>query len=184
MEVWTTHLKPLGFLGYNEVLNSTALFYWGEMNYSDTNYNSTVWYASQSGSGIGKIQYDAVKAVDSLSDQSLVILEASPEYTIEKWEVGNIAAFKYGTGGHGDADDLFNNPKDVTVDSMDYVYVLDILSNGQPRIKIFSPKLQPVLGLGNGEMIPGTPIACDWDNYYDALHVLTSTGVIVIPKHE
>jgi len=182
METWDTHQKPLGFLGYNEAFNSTAIFHWGEKGYGETDYNATVWYQSQAGSGLGKIKYDSVKAVDTASDKNLIILEGSPEYTIEKWKVGVSASYKYGAGGQGDADDKFNNPKDVTVDAMDYVYVLDVLSNGQPRIKVFSPKLAPVLGIGDSSMIPGTPIACDWDNYYDALHVLTSTGVVVISK--
>jgi len=182
METWDTHQKPLGFFGYNAASASTAIFHWGERGYSATDYNATVWQESQTGSGIGKIRFDAIKAVDTASDTNLIILERAPEYTIEKWKIGVSASFKYGAGGQGDADDKLNNPKDVTVDSKDYVYVLDVLSNGQPRIKVFSPKLEPVLGIGDSSMIPGTPISCDWDNYYDALHVLTSTGVYVITK--
>lgn len=118
----------------------------------------------------------------NFDDGALVILEGAPEFTIEKWEIIVSAIFKCGIGGQGDEDNLFNNPIDVTVDAVDYVYVFDILSNGQPRIKVFDSQLQPVLGIGDSTLIPGEPISCDWDDYNDALHVLHSNGVAVIAK--
>ena len=183
IENWGAHSSPLGFFGYTDVdLNPISIFFWGENYYNIAVRGETEWSTSQKGSGIGKIEYSSIRAIDSFSDGALVILEGDPEYTIEKWVITPSAAFKFGTGGKGDADDLLNHPRDVTVDNEDYVYVLDILSNGQPRIKVFDDKLKPVKGIGDSTLIPETPISCDWDNYNNALHILHSQGVTVIYK--
>lgn len=182
IEKWGTHTMPLGYLGYNATFNPFSMFLWGESGYSISSYTQTEWGPAQTGEGIGKIKHDSVIAIDSFSDGSLVILEGSGEFSIERWSIGSAPIFKYGTGEQGDSDDKLNNPKDVTVDLDDYVYVLDILSNGQPRIKVFDSHLQPVMGTGDSTLIPGNPISCDWDDNYDALHVLHSDGITVIPK--
>jgi hypothetical protein len=179
---WKPHTQPLGFLAYNADLHPLSTFYWGENYYNIADNKETEWSADQSGSGIGKIDYQTAKAIDSFSNGDLVILEGSPEFAIERWAISGSATYKYGTGGQGDADELFNHPRDVTVDSQDYVYVLDILSNGEPRIKVFDNKLEPVTGIGDSTLIPGMPISCDWDDDNNALHVLHSQGVVVIYK--
>ena len=121
--------------------------------------------------------------MDATDDQCLIILEGDPEYSIEKWNISDIAIFTgLSASGHGDENFKFNNPIDVTTDPDNNVYVLDILSNGQPRIKVFDPDLHCLGGVGNSTLIPGTPIAIDWDDFGNSAHVLHSNGVAVFYK--
>jgi len=180
MENFGSHQMPMGFLGKNGNNQTVTQFYWGENNYAQLGISETLWTTGQSGNGPGKINYDIVRGIESFSDKSLVILEGSPDNTIERWNIGTSATFtNFSAGGSGDADNKFYNPKDVTVDQDDNIYVLDILSNGQPRIKMFSPEFVSLGGFGNSTQIPGTAIAIDWDDYKMGLHVLTTTGVKV-----
>ena len=160
------------------------LLFWGENDYSNANYMEAMWTNDTTGSGIGKLSYNSIEGVEAFSDRSIATIEKSPEFALERWEVDTGAPTYTGKsiGGQGDADSLFNNPKDVTIDTDDWVYVLDILSTGQPRIKVFDDNLIPVTGFGDSTSIPGTPLAIDWDDAHDSLHVLTSTTTVVFDK--
>jgi hypothetical protein len=181
---WGTHEQPLGLLGVTPDTNPLMLLFWGENNYSNANYMEAMWANDTTGSGIGKLSYEKIEGVEAFSDRSIATIEKAPEFALERWEVDTGAPNYTGKSiaGQGDADNLFYNPKDVTIDTDDWVYVLDILSNGQPRIKVFDDDLIPVKGFGDSTSIPGTPIAIDWDDANDALHVLTSSGVVVFDK--
>ena len=174
----------MGFLSKNDDSTPAIHIFWGEYFYSGIPHFNTSWDASISGSGIGKINYDLVKGVDATSDQCLIILERTPEYSIEKWslESGTPVFTGIYASGHGDENSKFNNPVDVTTDNDNYVYVLDMLSTGQPKIKVFDANLQSIGGVGNITSIPGTPIAIDWDRLGNAAHVLHSSGVAVFYK--
>jgi hypothetical protein len=180
---WDEHQLPLGYFGKNKTNDPVAHVFWGEHSYTSIPHLVQLWDSGKNGPGIGKISYDAVIAIDSTSDKCLIILEGSPEFSIEKWDISGSPLF---TGlyvsGQGDINSKFNNPIDVTADPDNYVYVLDILSNGQPKIKIFKPDFQCLGGVGNSTSIPGTPIAIDWDDFGNAAHVLHSNGVSVFYK--
>lgn len=181
---WGSHTQPLGLMAVTTTSNPLMLLFWGENNYSNSNYYEAMWAADTTGSGIGKLSYESIKGIEAFDDRSLAILEKVPEYSLERWKVDTGAPIFTGksASGQGDADSLFNNPKDVTIDTDNWVYVLDVLSNGQPRIKVFDDNLVPVNGFGDSTSIPGTPIAVDWDDANDALHVLTSTTTVVFNK--
>lgn len=181
---WDTHEMPLGFFGKNVNGNPVSHIYWGEYMYVSIPHASYLWDATIAGAGIGKVNYNAIKGLDATTDQCIIILEGSPEFSVEKWNLaGALPSF---TGvyvsGNGDENSKFNNPVDVTVDTDNYIYVLDILSNGQPKIKVFDANLQPLGGVGNSTSIPGTPIAIDWDDFGNAAHVLHSNGFAVFIK--
>ena len=160
------------------------LLFWGEIDYIETNYLEAEWSAAISGTGDGKLNKNYLVGLEGLSDKTLVSLERSPEYSVERWDISSSSPSFTGKSvrGHGDADDKFNNPQDITVDNDDWVYVLDILSNGQPRIKVFDQDMLPVQGFGDSTTILGTARRIDWDKHNNALHVLSSTSVAVFPK--
>ncbi len=171
-------------MGVTSTQNPLMLLFWGETGYGNAQYMEATWSAGDSGLGAGKLSFNHMVGVEAFSDKTLACLEKSPEFSVERWNVDSVVPSYTGKSirGQGDADNLFNNPQDVTVDLDDWVYVLDILSTGQPRIKIFDENLIPVAGMGDSTSITGTPLRIDWDDYNDALHVLTSTGVAVFPK--
>ena len=185
MPTWSPHTYPFGILVRDTAATPAGLFMWGENSYNlDSGYNQSVWSSGIIGSGLGKYLYTQLKGAEGMKEKCIVILEGSPDYSIEKWKIDGAAPVYTGKGlsAHGDADNQFNNPQDVTVDTQDNIYVLDILSNGQPRVKVFNANCQPIGGIGDNTLIPGTPMRCDWDDQYDALHVLHSNGVAIIYK--
>lgn len=161
-----------------------TLTFWGETNYSESSYIKASWTTGTTGPGDGKLFYDTTVGVEAFSDKSLAFLEKGPEYSIERWDISASSASYTGKSirGHGSEDYQFNNPQDITIDSDDLVYVLDINSDGSPRIKIFDADLLPIGGMGDSTSITGNPIRIDWDDYNNTLHVLTSSGVVKFPK--
>jgi len=185
MPTWSPHTSPFGILVRDVNGTPAGLFMWGENNYNlNASYNQTVWGSSIIGSGLGKYNYTQLKGAEGMKNKCIVILEGAPDYSIEKWDISGASPSYTGKGlmAQGDADDQFNNPQDVTVDTQDNIYVLDILSNGQPRIKVFNSNCQSLGGVGDSTLIPGTPSRCDWDDNNDAIHVLHSNGVANIYK--
>lgn len=180
---WDSHLRPLGMIG--ELPNDTysaAKFHWGETGYQDSTYAATT--PSQIGSGPGKLIFSSVLAFGGFSDKSVVFLEGGGENSIERYSMtdNGLTFTNKSAGGKGDADDKFNNPIDITVDKNDNVYVLDILSNGQPRVKKFSSSLSSLGGFGSSTEITGKPVAIDADNLSNAIQVLHVEGIAKFPQ--
>ena len=145
-----------------------TILFWGETNYSDASFFKSQWTTAITGNGDGKLNYGNVVGVEAFSDKSLACLEKGPEYSLERWDISGTSASYTGKSirGQGSADNQFNNPKDVAIDLDDLVYVLDINSDGKPRIKIFDADLNPVGGMGDNTTITGTPLRIDWDDSY------------------
>ena len=172
---------PMALFGNTEFGNPAIRIYWGETGYNTAFFRT--WTTADTGSGVGRIQFDYIEGVEACSNKSVVILEGAPEYSVEKWDISDLPTYTgFSASGRGDANNRFNNPVDVTVDPDDYVYVLDILSNGQPRIKVFDPQLNSLGGVGDSTSISGTPIAIDWDDLHNSAHVLHTGGVAVFYK--
>jgi len=182
---WTPHTNTFGLLGADPASSIPAtLAFWGEISYELSDYQQAVFDSGTVGSGVGKLNYASVKGVGGLNDHSMVILEGAPEYSVERWRIDGTSTqyLNKVINGHGDADNQFNNPLDITTDPDNNVFVLDILSNGQPRIKMFTSDLESVGGVGDSTLIPGTPVRFDWDDGNDGVHILTTTGVVVLTK--
>lgn len=181
MRQFDNHVMPLGYFGRNQDTTPSAFFFWGQHNYNDITFKNLKWSHAQSGAGTDKVSYSHIKGVDSFSDISIVILEGSPENSIERWYVdGTSPSMSHRIAGSGNSDDRFNNPIDVTVSDDDKIYVVDILSTGHPRVKVFSAEFESLGGFGDNTTIQGTPIACDWDDSTGSIHILTTTGVSVL----
>jgi hypothetical protein len=75
-----------------------------------------------------------------------------------------------GTGAQTDADTGFNNPLDLTVDSSGRVFVLDKLSTGGPKVKVFQSTGEPVTSVGsfgNTTNISGAPLRLEGSSWVD-----------------
>jgi hypothetical protein len=76
-----------------------------------------------------------------------------------------------GTGSPTDTDLGFNNPLDLTVDSNGRVFVLDALSTGEPKVKVFEPTGEPAVSdgsFGNSTSINGVPLRLEGTSFVDA----------------
>jgi hypothetical protein len=182
MPNWGSHKLPLGVIGKNADTNAPlTFFHWQEIDFGDSNILQRLWDTGMMGTGPGKLNYDYIKGMATFSDRTLVTLEGAPECMLDKWDIKTTVAYTgFSAGGTGDSDELLNNPQDVTIGDGDIVYVLDILSNGQPRIKMFDEELNSLGGFGDGESIPGTPKRIDFDYTYGTVHVLTANDVVIL----
>lgn len=183
VEEWDDHEMPMGFLGMSSPEVPTVRLYWGEFYYGLGVQTIRNWEPSVIGSGIGKLDYELIQGVDVFSDKKIVVLEGAPEYSIEIWDISEDVRFTgVSISGFGDDFDKFSFPIDVTIDTEDNVYVLDFLSTQQSQVKMFDSNLQPLGVMGDGSTITGMPIALDWDDYGNTVHVLHSEGVAVFIK--
>jgi len=183
LKTWGSHQKVLGMIG--EMPNDTytaAKFHWGETNWENSAYAATI--PSQIGSGPGKLIFANVVAFAGFSDKSVVFLEGGAEKSIERYAIDDngMTFTNKSLSGSGDADDKFNNPIDITVDKNDNIYVLDMLSNGNPRVKKFDSNFVSLGGFGSSTEISGQPIAIDADNLNNAVQVLHIEGIAKFPQ--
>ena len=160
--------------------NPVIHVFFGDAEYDEEPHEIKQWAIASTGDGVGKTIYDNIVAVEGFSDKSVVILEGAPDYSIEKWDISGTPSFAgLEVHGHGNGNNQFNAPVDVTIDGNDCVYVLDLLSTGDPTVKMFDNEFNPIGTVGDATSITGTPIAMDWDSMSNAVHVLHSDGVAV-----
>ena len=81
----------------------------------------------------------------------------------------------FGTGTQTDDDDCWNDARDITRDNENRYYVLDYLSTGEPRVKIWSVSgttTDSIGGFGNTTTISGTPEKIEGSDYNGNIVVL------------
>jgi hypothetical protein len=146
-------------------------------------------YLPDSWYGIDQIHSSFVVAMETDGVGNYVwYLEDDPEYYASRWEVihpnesvawGQLvySGAYFGTGAQSDADDTWNHSKDMTRDDQDRFFVLDELSDGTPRVKMWSvdgATTTPMGGFGNSTSIMGDPLrieGSDWSGEVVVLHV-------------
>ncbi len=136
--------------------------------------------------GINQLYWDWVVAVESdATGNFLWYLENEPgENYAARWELSN-SGFPYdqsysnayfGVGTQTDNDDGWNNGLDITRDDSNNYFVLDELSTGAPRIKMWSVDGDDTTsegGFGDSTSISGTPLrieGSDWSGEIVVLH--------------
>jgi hypothetical protein len=85
----------------------------------------------------------------------------------------------FGTGTSGDADTTWNNAKDLTRDNQNRYYVLDRLSSGAGRVKVWDVSASPgtsLGGFGNSTFISGDPQRIEGTDYGTFIVVLHGTA--------
>jgi len=119
----------------------------------------------------GIVGADIIAADALRNSTNMVVLEGTD---VELWDFTTLV---YG----GSMITGFVNPLDVSVDSQDYIWVLD-QPDGKPRLQAFDPmdgKLIAASGEMDASWVSGTPLRIDLDESDDQCHLLHSKGVTV-----
>jgi hypothetical protein len=135
--------------------------------------------------GVDQIYYGYIKGVESdVNGNFLWYLEGAPEYYAARWKLST-AGFPYsqtydnaylGTGSATNSDNGFNDPKDITRDNQNRYFVLDQLSTGEPRVKVWTVNgnlTTSIGGFGNSTTISAAPRrieGSDFDGNIVVLH--------------
>jgi hypothetical protein len=91
--------------------------------------------------GYQYVKFSQVVGSESVSGYQYWVIEDAPDYFASRWMLsGWYHSFDgawFGTGTQTEADNGWYKAKDMTMDSAAHFYVLDELSSGQGRIKVF-----------------------------------------------
>ena len=137
------------------------------------------------GTGISNIHHDYLVGCEADTNSYVYCLEKAPEYRVERRS--NYFSTQNGPwwGGFGDTSPNFNDPRDITRDTGNTIYVLDELSTGDPAIKKFSSTGTTQGTYGDTTNISSTPLRIEGterlfggsgDNLMFVLHGNTTDG--------
>jgi hypothetical protein len=130
--------------------------------------------------GIGKFYSDWVTGIECLTNDAVWVVETTDFYAArfrltETYPYGDIVYDDsyIGTGAQTDANDGFNNPLDLTIDTNDRVFILDKLSDNTPRIKVYDSSGAPagfLFAFGNTSNISGMPLRIEGSDWVDPVY--------------
>ncbi len=134
--------------------------------------------------GYDQIYFGYIKGVESDANGNyLWYLEGDPEYYAARWMLST-SGFPYsqnfdnaymGIGSATDSDNGFNDPRDITRDDLDRIFVLDKLSTGEPRVKLWSVDGNNTTSLGSfgdSTTISADPLRIEGSDYEGNIVVL------------
>ena len=137
--------------------------------------------------GSDRAYWQYIQGTETMPNDKVWLLEKGPDYYASRftpsgtgWAPPANAPLAYdgvtfGTGTQTDSNDGFYDPKDITRNNgSTYIFVLDLLSTGQPSIKVFDVSGTPsVVGaFGNSTSISGTPKRIEGSDYNGNVFVL------------
>ncbi len=133
--------------------------------------------------GYDRVYYDFVKGVESDGGGNYLWFLEDPDYYASRWEtymVGTKGHLEYddayfGTGAQTDSDNGWNDAKDITRDNQNRYFVLDELSSGEPRIKMWTVsgnETSSAGSFGNSASISSTPLRIEGSDYDGDIVVL------------
>jgi hypothetical protein len=144
------------------------------------------------GSGPGLVDPTAFKALHTSRDNSdeyytmwCYALEGAPEFAIERYDylaTGGDHSATYDLticGTQGDGQNQLNDPKDISGDADDNIYILDVLSTGQRIVKVYDKDGNYLCQFGNNVSISGDPLRLDVDEGDGEVHVAHTNGISV-----
>jgi hypothetical protein len=153
------------------------------MKFYDTHFDFLGWstysFTGSDYSGANKLYWQYVVAAESDRDGNFLWFIENTDAYGSRWQLNssNIAYDNayFGTGTPGDADDTWNDAKDLCRDDMNHYYVLDKLSTGEPRVKVWSvngSSTESLGGFGNSTFISGEPERIEGTDYGHFIVVL------------
>jgi len=133
--------------------------------------------------GIDRIYYSYIQGVETDVDGEYLWILEDPDYYVSRWllsESGNLDYLDYdnayfGTGSQTDDDDGWNDARDITRDNLNQFFVLDELSSGEPRIKMWSVDGDTTTsegGFADSSSISGDPISIEGSDFSEEIVVL------------
>jgi hypothetical protein len=135
--------------------------------------------------GWKRLHRDIVLGCESAkSCWSVYFLEGDPDWHVQRFTW----AFEYEGiswgGTHADEYFGFNDPRDITRDDKGNVYVLDLLSTGEPAIKGHGEEDDYLGVFGDSESISGDPLRIEGSDHDGNIFVLHSDGLSIFFPHE
>ncbi|MFH1677003.1 MAG: PKD domain-containing protein, partial [bacterium] len=133
--------------------------------------------------GIDRVYYKYVKGTESDGAGDFVWFLEDPDYYVSRWKLWEQGAYDnlsydnayFGTGAQTDSDTGWNDGKDLTRDNLNRYFVLDQLSTGQPRIKMWTVDgntTESKGGFGDSSSINGAPLRIEGSDYDGDIVVL------------
>jgi hypothetical protein len=121
----------------------------------------------------------AIKGVESDATGSYIWFMKDPGYYASRWFVtGSTLTYDnayFGTGAQSDDDTSWYNGKDITRDNQNRYFILDELSTGEPRVKVWTVDgdiTTSLGGFGDSTSISGTPLRIEGSDYDGIIVVL------------
>jgi hypothetical protein len=112
-------------------------------------------------------------------------LEGSPEFAIERYDyysTGGAHSASYDLticGSQGDSQDQLNDPRDISGDEEDNIYILEVFSTGQHVVKVYDKDGTYLGEFGDSTSITGNPLRIDVDEGDGDVHVVHADGISV-----
>ncbi len=159
----------------------------------DYPYEPGHWYDRHSISdynyeGVDRLYYQYVKAVETDATGDFIWFLEDPDYYASRWflsAVGFVGYMDYdnayfGTGSQTDDDDGWNDARDICRDDQNRYFVLDKLTNDEPRLKLWTVDGDTTTSLGafgNSTSIDGEPVSVEGSDFEGHVVVLHGNTV-------
>jgi len=151
--------------------------------------NITGYYGVGTGPGLvnmaAVVGIDTSRNLDENRSAWFYFLEGAPEFSVERtdyYDVGGAHTHAFDQtffGTQGDGDDELNDPKDISTDFDNNVYILDVYSNTEPVVKIYDSDCNFIGTVGDSTTISGDPLRIECDESDGSVHVLHTDGISV-----
>jgi hypothetical protein len=133
--------------------------------------------------GIDRIYYPYIKGTESDAYGNYIWTVEDPDYYAARWELtydGPYGKLQYsnayfGTGVPTDSDDGWNHACDITRDNQNRYFVLDVLSNMDPRVKVWTVEgdnTTSIGGFGDSTTISQMPLRIEGSDFNGEIVVL------------
>ncbi len=130
--------------------------------------------------GYDRVYYEYMKGAESDAYGNYIWILEDPDYYAARWELAPYSVLKYdnayfGTGSQTNADNGWNDAKDITRDDQNRYFVLDRLSSNEPRIKMWTVSGNTTTSegsFGNSTSISGAPVRIEGSDYDGDIVVL------------
>jgi len=176
-----TYSYDMGFAhGYTQAgIKYNRVARWADPLYS-TYYTHQNTYTESNYFGYNKIFYDFVRGCESDSDDDTIWYVEDQDYYASRWRLGSATDLTYdnayfGTGAQTDSDSGFHDPKDITRDDQNRLFVLDKLSTTAPKVKVWTVSGDTTASIGSfgdATLISGDPLRIEGGDFNGDIVVL------------
>lgn len=143
-------------------------------------FTQHVLFQSSPYTGIYKFYSDWVTGIECITNESVWVVETT-DYYATRFKVTDTSPYfnivydnsYIGTGSQTDANNGFNDPRDLTADVNKRIFILDRLSDNSPRIKVYQPTGEPagfIGAFGNTTNISGAPLRIEGSDFVDPVY--------------
>jgi hypothetical protein len=146
-------------------------------------YDHVYYLMGSDYTGYDKLYYEYIKGCESDMNGNFIWFLEDPDYYASRWLLSNSGYLSYltydnayfGTGSQTNDDNGWYDGKDITRDNQNRYFVLDELSTGDPRIKVWTVSgniTTSIGGFGNSTTISEIPRRIEGSDYDGNIVVL------------